>query len=139
MIRQKDMTVYCNCLRFEQYVLLCRHIFYVLRFLDIREFPKQYILRRRTREVVPNNEPGAILRYEGETERSVEVNCVVSEITYVVEANINKLVTNFEELSLFRDSVVHYLAKADESRIDAPRPSRRDRFAELTSKYMSFL
>ena len=84
------MTVYCSCLRFEQYGLICRHIFCVFRLADIREFPKKYILRRWTREAVPNSAPGAILRYEGETDRSVEVNRVVSEITYAVEANINK-------------------------------------------------
>ncbi|XP_022040082.2 protein FAR1-RELATED SEQUENCE 5-like [Helianthus annuus] len=57
MIREEDVTVKCICNRFEQFGLLCSHIFCVLRILDIREFPKQYILRRWTREAVPNSSP----------------------------------------------------------------------------------
>lgn len=126
------MTVYCNCNRFEQYGLLCRHIFCILRLGDIREFPKQYILRRWTREAVPNSDPNAILRYEGQTDQSVEVSRVVKEITYGIEANINKLVSNFEALCSLRDHVNQFGPRADEAAMNVPRKSRRDRFAELT-------
>ncbi|KAK9073289.1 hypothetical protein SSX86_007613 [Deinandra increscens subsp. villosa] len=55
MYRESDMTIYCECRRFESFGLLCRHIFYVLRQMDIREFPKKYVLRRWRRDVVPND------------------------------------------------------------------------------------
>ncbi|KAK1413796.1 hypothetical protein QVD17_35579 [Tagetes erecta] len=55
MFREQDLTISCNCNRFEQFGLLCRHSFYVLRIFEIREFPKKYICRRWTREVVPNS------------------------------------------------------------------------------------
>ncbi|XP_021988872.1 protein FAR1-RELATED SEQUENCE 5-like [Helianthus annuus] len=50
MMRQLDMTMSCSCNRYEQFGLLCAHIFCVLRFLDIRQFPERYIMRRWTRE-----------------------------------------------------------------------------------------
>ncbi|KAK1431648.1 hypothetical protein QVD17_08161 [Tagetes erecta] len=46
MFREQDLTISCNCNRFEQFGLLCQHSFYVLRIFEIREFPKKYICRR---------------------------------------------------------------------------------------------
>ncbi|XP_021975242.1 protein FAR1-RELATED SEQUENCE 5-like [Helianthus annuus] len=132
MMREADMTVYCTCKRFEQFGLLCSHIFCVLRMLDIREFPQRYILRRWTREAVPNSTPGAILGINETEDRYNEVNRVVREITYSTESVINQLVTNFDALCSFRDHVVNYFKTADESVVNAPPKSRRDRFAEIT-------
>ncbi|XP_022013682.1 protein FAR1-RELATED SEQUENCE 5-like [Helianthus annuus] len=70
MIREEDVTIKCNCNRFEQFGLLCSHIFCVLRILDVREFLKQYILRRWTLEAVPNSSPGSILMDGGDPDRS---------------------------------------------------------------------
>ncbi|XP_022024865.1 protein FAR1-RELATED SEQUENCE 5-like [Helianthus annuus] len=77
MIREEDVTVKCNCNRFEQFGLLCSHIFCVLRILDVREFPKQYILRRWTCEAVQNSSPGPFLRM-------VEIQIVVRRLTVVL-------------------------------------------------------
>lgn len=132
MIRQEDTTVNCSCNRFEQFGLLCSHIFYVLRMLDITEFPKQYILRRWVREAVPNSSSGAIIRQEDDPEGSEDINRVVREISRGVEYVIDKLVSNFDKLCNFRDHVNQFIPVADESIIDAPPKTRRDRFAELT-------
>ncbi|XP_035834134.1 protein FAR1-RELATED SEQUENCE 5-like [Helianthus annuus] len=132
MMREDDMTLYCTCKRFEQFGLLCSHIFCVLRMLDIREFPQRYILRRWTREAVPNSAPGAILGINETEDRYNEANRVVREITYSTESVINKLVTNFDALCSFRDHVVNYFKTADESVVNAPIKSRRERFAEIT-------
>ncbi|XP_021974693.1 protein FAR1-RELATED SEQUENCE 5-like [Helianthus annuus] len=132
MMREDDMTVYCTCKRFEQFGLLCSHIFCVLRMLDIREFPQRYILRRWTREAVLNSAPGAILGINETEDRYNEVNRVVREITYSTKSVINKLVTNFDALCSFRDHVVNYFKTADEAVVNAPRKSRRERFAEIT-------
>ncbi|XP_022040195.1 protein FAR1-RELATED SEQUENCE 5-like [Helianthus annuus] len=132
MMREDDMTVYCTCKRFEQFGLLCSHIFCVLRMLDIREFPQRYILRRWTREAIPNSAPGAILGINETEDRYNEVNRVVREITYSTESVINKLVTNFDALCSFRDHVVNYFKTADELVVNAPPKSRRERFAEIT-------
>ena len=49
-----DVTALCTCKRFEQYGLLCRHIFFVFRLFRVNNFPKNYIMKRWTKDVVPN-------------------------------------------------------------------------------------
>ncbi|XP_035837222.1 protein FAR1-RELATED SEQUENCE 9-like [Helianthus annuus] len=98
MIREEDVTVKCNCNRFEQFGLLCSYIFCVLRILDVREFPKQYILRRWTRKAVPNSSPGSILTDGGDPDRSEEVNRCVREISHATEYVVNKLISKFDQL-----------------------------------------
>ncbi|XP_022010227.1 protein FAR-RED IMPAIRED RESPONSE 1-like [Helianthus annuus] len=40
--KQEDgLSISCTCKRFEQFGILCRHIFYVLRYDDITEFPRR--------------------------------------------------------------------------------------------------
>ncbi|XP_022040932.1 protein FAR1-RELATED SEQUENCE 5-like [Helianthus annuus] len=131
MIREEDVTVKCNCNRFEQFGLLCSHIFCVLRILDVREFPKQYILRRWTREAVPNSSPGSILTDGGDPDRSEEVNRCVREISHATEYVVNKLISKFDQLSDFRDHIKQFMSVADEAQINAPPKTRRNRFAEL--------
>ncbi|XP_035841398.1 protein FAR1-RELATED SEQUENCE 5-like [Helianthus annuus] len=132
MMREDEMTVYCTCKRFTQFGLLCSHVFCVLRMLDVREFPQLYILRHWTREAVPNSACGAILGMNERDNRYNEVNHIVREITYSTESVINKLVTNFDALCSFRDHVVNFFQTADEAVVNAPRKSRRERFAEIT-------
>ncbi|XP_035830844.1 uncharacterized protein LOC110867120 [Helianthus annuus] len=132
MMRQLDMTVSCSCNRYEQFGLLCAHIFCVLRLLDIRQFPERYIMRRWTREAVPNSAPGAILGISESDDRYQQVNGVVREITRSAESLINRLVHNFDALCAFRDHVVQYQSTADQAVVNAPPRSRRDRFAEIT-------
>ncbi|KAJ0458556.1 putative transcription factor interactor and regulator CCHC(Zn) family [Helianthus annuus] len=55
MFRNEDQTISCSCRRFEQWGLLCRHIFYVLRLCYVTEFPKKYVAKRWRREAVPNS------------------------------------------------------------------------------------
>ncbi|XP_022024953.1 protein FAR1-RELATED SEQUENCE 5-like [Helianthus annuus] len=132
MMRQLDMTVSCSCNRYEQFGLLCAHIFCVLRLLDIRQFPERYIMRRWTREAVPNSAPGAILGISESDDRYQQVNGVVREITRSAESLINRLVYNFDALCAFRDHVAQYQSTADQAVVNAPPRSRRDRFAEIT-------
>ncbi|XP_021985333.1 protein FAR1-RELATED SEQUENCE 5-like [Helianthus annuus] len=132
MMRQLDMTVSCSCNMYEQFGLLCAHIFCVLRFLDIKQFPERYIMRRWTREAVPNSAPGAILGISESDDRYQQVNGVVMEITRSAESLINRLVPNFDALCAFRDHVVQYQSTADQAVVNAPPRSRRDRFGEIT-------
>ncbi|XP_021985259.1 protein FAR1-RELATED SEQUENCE 3-like [Helianthus annuus] len=131
MIREEDVTVKCICNRFEQFGLLCSHIFCVLRILDVRKFPKQYILRRWTREAVPNTSPGSILTDGGDPDHSEEVNRCVREISHATEYVVNKLISKFDKLSDFRDHIKEFMSVADEAQINAPPKTRRNRFAEL--------
>ncbi|XP_021971762.1 protein FAR1-RELATED SEQUENCE 5-like [Helianthus annuus] len=131
MIREEDVTVKCNCNRFEQFGLLCSHIFCVLRILDVREFPKQYILRRWMREAVPNSSPGSILTDGGDPDRSEEVNRCVREISHATEYVVNKLISKFDHLCNFCDHIKQFTSVVDEAQINAPPKTRHNRFAEL--------
>ncbi|KAJ0926025.1 putative transcription factor interactor and regulator CCHC(Zn) family [Helianthus annuus] len=131
MICEEDVTIKCNCNRFEQFGLLCSHIFCVLRILDVREFPKQYILRRWTHEAVPNSSPGSILTDGGDPDRSEEVNRCVREISHATEYVVNKLISKFDQLCDFHDHIKQFMSVADEAQINAPPKTRRNRFAKL--------
>ncbi|XP_022014518.1 uncharacterized protein LOC110914014 [Helianthus annuus] len=110
MIREEDVTVKCSC---------------------NREFPRQYILRRWTREAVPSRSPGSILTDGGDPDRSVNVNRCIREIRNVTEYVINKLVSKFDELCNFRDHLKQFMSVADDAQFVAPPNTRRNRFAEL--------
>ncbi|XP_076942223.1 protein FAR-RED ELONGATED HYPOCOTYL 3-like [Bidens hawaiensis] len=77
MIRKEDVTVYCSCKRFEQFGLLCRHIFKVLHILEIRVFPKQYINRRWNQDVVSNSPMRSIGFDEPNIDKTTDVYRVV--------------------------------------------------------------
>ncbi|XP_022026867.1 protein FAR1-RELATED SEQUENCE 2-like [Helianthus annuus] len=83
MYRKSDWTCSCSCRRFEQSSLLCRHIFYVLRSLDIREFPKQYILNRWRKEASPNCSFEYSISREYMTELDPDVQSMVQDTQIV--------------------------------------------------------
>ncbi|XP_021971288.1 protein FAR1-RELATED SEQUENCE 5-like [Helianthus annuus] len=99
---------------FEQFGLLCRHIFYVLRIMDIKEFPKQYILNRWRKDASLNCSPEYSISREDITELDPDVQ---------------------KELSLYKDHVQSYMKKVQDMQIVAPPASTRDRFAEITGQY----
>ncbi|XP_021990852.1 protein FAR1-RELATED SEQUENCE 5-like [Helianthus annuus] len=110
--KQEDgLSICCTCKRFEQFGILCRHIFYVLRYDDIIEFPRRYVLRRWMRDVVSNGTIHCNIRFD-EIGRSNEIDKVFREITVA-----NKCVVNID--------------KADEVMVVVPPPSCKDRFADM--------
>ncbi|XP_022014252.1 protein FAR1-RELATED SEQUENCE 2-like [Helianthus annuus] len=111
-----------------QFGLLCRHIFYVLRLMDIREFPKQYILNRWRKEASPNYSEFSISR-EYMTELDPDVHSMMRDVIYSTEYTLNRLSGNKEELSLYKDHVQSYMKKVQDMHILAPPASSRDRFA----------
>ncbi|XP_021999296.1 protein FAR1-RELATED SEQUENCE 5-like [Helianthus annuus] len=115
MIREEDVTIKCNC----------------NRILDVREFPRQYILRRWMREVMPNSSPRSILTDGGDPDRSEEVNRCVREISHATEYVVNKLISKFDQLCTFREHIKQFMSVTDEAQINAPLKTRRNRFAEL--------
>ncbi|XP_076907266.1 protein FAR1-RELATED SEQUENCE 5-like [Bidens hawaiensis] len=131
MYRGADQTISCSRRRFELFGLLCRHIFYVLRISFITEFPKKYIVRRWRKEAISNTSLSSF-RPEEFGENRADVEAVLRQLRFAHEYNINKLVSNKEQLCLYKDYVKDYMSKADEAQVVAPPPSRRDRFAEMT-------
>ncbi|XP_076956199.1 protein FAR1-RELATED SEQUENCE 5-like [Bidens hawaiensis] len=132
MIGKEDVTEYCSCKRFKQFGLLCRHIFKVTRILDIRVFPKQYINRRGMQDAVSNSPMWSIGFDELNIDKTTDVYCVVRDINIAHDHIIKKLITDMEKLQHYRDYINRYKSTIDEVTFDAPRPSRRDRFVDLT-------
>ncbi|KAK1419644.1 hypothetical protein QVD17_28875 [Tagetes erecta] len=132
MIRIEDMTLSCSCNRFEQFGLICRHIFYVLRVSDIKEYPKKYVLRRWTRDAVPNSSLRFEFIPEGCDKNWYEVEAIVRDIKATNDYIINRLVTNKYALSGYCDYLKSYKSKADEVEMVAPPLSRKARFASST-------
>ncbi|KAI3813106.1 hypothetical protein L1987_17822 [Smallanthus sonchifolius] len=120
MFRNEDQTITCSCRRFEQFGLLCRHIFYVLRLCFVREFPKKYIVRRWRREAITNTSIQSVSSDDVETNGDV-VEAVLREIRFANDYSINRLVMDIDQLCLYRDYVKGYMAKADEKRLKSAR------------------
>ncbi|XP_035845893.1 uncharacterized protein LOC110943816 [Helianthus annuus] len=118
--KQEDgITICCTCKRFEQFGKLCRQILYVLRYVDITEFPRRSVLRRWMRDVVSNS--------------SIDCNIRFDEISRSSE--IDKVGWGFNELCRYRDHIKSYMDKADEIMVVAPPPSRKDRFADMGGNF----
>ncbi|XP_035832946.1 protein FAR1-RELATED SEQUENCE 1-like [Helianthus annuus] len=100
--------------RLEQFGLLCRHIFYVLRLMDIREFPKQYILNRWRKEASPKCSPEFSISREYMTELDPDVQSMMRDIIYSTEYTLNRLSGNKEKLSLYKDHVQSYMKKVQD-------------------------
>nr|KAJ0210169.1 hypothetical protein LSAT_V11C400212330 [Lactuca sativa] len=49
----EDTKYMYTCMHFEHVDLLCRHIFCVFKFYSIKQIPKEYIMRRWHRDVIP--------------------------------------------------------------------------------------
>jgi len=105
--------------------------FYVLVLLDIREFPKKYILQRWTKDVVPNCSISGVINCGVFVDGDDGVQSVIRDIIHATEYIINRLSNNMTELSLYKEHVQGYMKKTDDVRVVAPPPSKRDRLAEL--------
>ncbi|XP_022007930.1 protein FAR1-RELATED SEQUENCE 2-like [Helianthus annuus] len=117
--RYEDQPDSCLCRRFEQFGLLCRHIFYVLRSMDIREFLKQYILNRWRKEAFPNCSPEYSISHEYMIELDPDVQSMMRDIIFSTQYTLNRLSGNKEELSLYKDHVQSYMKKIQDMQIVA--------------------
>ncbi|XP_076941410.1 protein FAR1-RELATED SEQUENCE 2-like [Bidens hawaiensis] len=97
----EESTATCSCKRFEQYGLLCRHIFYVMNMYQVKKFPKRYINDRWRKEVVVNIRTVPMSEFD------------------------------IDELIKVRDKMNLMIEKADLTRYERVCPSKRDRFAAV--------
>ncbi|KAJ0906809.1 putative Zinc finger, SWIM-type, MULE transposase domain, FHY3/FAR1 family [Helianthus annuus] len=95
----KDMVIKCSCNRYEQYGLLCRHAFCVLRLCGIKEFPKKYVMGRWTRDVVPKKTKVSSFDQNAAGNQVERASSIVREIMTATEHIVNRLVTNIDLLS----------------------------------------
>ncbi|KAF5781947.1 putative transcription factor FAR family [Helianthus annuus] len=131
LFREKDMVLQCSCNRYEQYGLLCRHVFCVLRLCEITVFPKNYIMKRWTRDAVTNNSYQGFSNKPASNDNVEGVQGVVREIMFGNDYIVNRLVNNMEQLVIYRDQVKQQMIKVDEC-IGVPQPiPKKDRIANL--------
>ncbi|XP_022029200.1 protein FAR1-RELATED SEQUENCE 2-like [Helianthus annuus] len=103
--------------------------------MDIREFPKQYILNRWRKEASPNCSPEYSISREYMTELDPDMQSMMRDFIFSTEYTLNHLSGNKEELSLYKDHVQSYMKKVQDMQIVAPPASTRDRFAEIFGQY----
>ncbi|XP_076926062.1 protein FAR1-RELATED SEQUENCE 6-like [Bidens hawaiensis] len=117
----------CSCKRFKQYGLLCRHIFYVMNMYQVKKFPKIYINDRWRKEVAVNIRTVPMSEFSNDLNRKIKE--ISREIKYAGEYLINSYVADIDELIKVRDEMNLMIEKADLTRYERVRPSKRDRFA----------
>ncbi|GJR77139.1 FAR1 DNA binding domain, zinc finger, SWIM-type, MULE transposase domain containing protein [Tanacetum coccineum] len=52
---KSEVKLHCSYNRYEAYGLLCRHVFYVLRMNNVKEFPENYLHKRWLKNVKPSS------------------------------------------------------------------------------------
>lgn len=107
------MEVKCSCKHYESYGLLCRHIFYVLRMNNIKEFPRKYLNKRWLKNAKPFN--SAVTRINVDSGLSLQSE--VFDLYEIFESTIDRLVNNMDKLKIYKDEMNGLLAKA---KIDVP-------------------
>ncbi|KAJ0462986.1 putative transcription factor FAR family [Helianthus annuus] len=127
----KDMVIKCSCNRYEQYGLLCRHAFCVLRLCGIKEFPKKYVMGRWTRDVVPKKTKVSSFDQNAAGNQVERASSIVREIMTATEHSVNRLVTNMDLLSLYRDQVIESKLKVDSADLPAESLDKNARLANI--------
>ncbi|XP_076915284.1 protein FAR1-RELATED SEQUENCE 5-like [Bidens hawaiensis] len=123
----EESTATCSCKRFEQCGLLCRHIFYVMNMYQVKKFPKKYINDRWRKEVVVNIRTVPMSEFGNYQNRKIKE--ISREIKYAGEYLINSYVADIDKLIKVRDGMNLMIEKADITRYERVRPSKRDRLA----------
>ncbi|KAM0047426.1 putative transcription factor FAR family [Helianthus debilis subsp. tardiflorus] len=131
LFREDYMEIKCSCGRYEQYGVLCRHIFLVLKMSKVESFPKKYVMRRWTRDAVPRKTVTSV-KENAEANQTVDgVNKVVREIMIGTEYIVDKLSKDMEKLALYRDKVKGDIAQLDEICGSSQPIQKKDRIATL--------
>ncbi|GKB58495.1 protein FAR1-related sequence 5 [Tanacetum coccineum] len=116
----EDGSVVCSCRNFLRYGFLCRHIFCVFKNRDINVIPKQYILRRWTRDIIPPDLRRKRNRY-GEIFLTIErltneANFLVDDSLFLLSKDEGKMGAYVEKLKILLDEV----------KADMPNPPSRN-------------
>ncbi|GJZ11418.1 FAR1-related sequence 5-like protein [Tanacetum coccineum] len=116
----EDGSVVCSCRHFLRYGFLCRHIFCVFKNRDINVIPKQYILRRWTRDIIPPDLRRQRNRY-GEKNLTIErltneANFLVDDCLFLLSKDEGRMATYVEKLKKLLDEV----------KADMPNPPSRN-------------
>ncbi|KAM0017157.1 putative transcription factor interactor and regulator CCHC(Zn) family [Helianthus debilis subsp. tardiflorus] len=129
LFRKMDMEITCSCKRYEQYGLLCRHIFCVLRISRIKEFPAKYVMKRWTRDAVPRKSMCSFINRDGDNVERAE--SIIRDIMYSNEYIVNRVANNIDQLSSYRDQLKDVISKVDASYIVSVAKNKNERFSNI--------
>lgn len=113
-------SIRCKCLHFERHGILCRHIFYMLRHRQVDTIPKEYILRRWTKEAVkiPSLQPML--------NNNTEANNILSKIYSVVGQVVNEVGSNIEALGQFVQRIEDFYSEIQSTSASDSSKSKKD-------------
>ncbi|XP_076930240.1 protein FAR1-RELATED SEQUENCE 9-like [Bidens hawaiensis] len=101
------------------------------RMGEVRVFPRRYILRRWTKDVVANSPLHAPSYSHGDVANKNDAYSVVRQMNKAHDHVINQLVGDMEKLSHHAEYINNYKAKVDEIHITAPPLSNKEIFADM--------
>ncbi|KAL4582165.1 hypothetical protein LXL04_006707 [Taraxacum kok-saghyz] len=107
-----NTIISCSCSKFETTGKLCRHCFYVLRMSGVEHFPAKYVSTRWRKEVVPRS-CSDMIKSKGPD----DIQRVVRAIHASVEHCVDRLSSNLEKLSLYREKQNELKKYVDEDTI----------------------
>lgn len=96
-------NIVCSCKRFERFGLLCRHIFYALRSMRVKKFPRKYICSRWTNNVVLPKIVSSVDNRNVRDNDDVGLGDVIRRIYSHVDTAIDKVIGNREKLAKYLD------------------------------------
>ncbi|XP_022040732.1 uncharacterized protein LOC110943291 [Helianthus annuus] len=127
----EDVIASCSCRRFEQYGLLCKHIYFVFNMFKVKEIPNKYVMRRRTKDVVPNDLNNTFDLKVDDNDGHKKAKEVAYEIMHTGEYLVSNLMRDFDHLVIVRDQMRQMKVMVDELRITKPIDPKFDRYSRL--------
>ncbi|GJV72985.1 RNA-directed DNA polymerase, eukaryota [Tanacetum coccineum] len=115
----------CSCRRYELYGLLCRHILYVLRMNNIKEFPREYVLDRWSKS------DENVWVDTSAVACDTSSNAAIRAIRRIFEDTVDRLVPFKEKLDLYRLELSDLLAKAEADVPVLMRVNNKDTFCSM--------
>ncbi|GJY81894.1 FAR1-related sequence 5-like protein, partial [Tanacetum coccineum] len=124
---KSEMEVECSCKHYEAYGLLCRHIFYVLRMNNIKEFPRKYLNKRWLKNAKPFN--AVVRRIVGGSYSILESE--VFDLYEIFESTIDRLVHDMDKLKIYKEQMKDLLNKAKIDVPTVPKLNSKDVFSAM--------
>ncbi|XP_022019388.1 protein FAR1-RELATED SEQUENCE 5-like [Helianthus annuus] len=95
---EEDVIAQCSCLRFQQYGLLCKHIYFFFKMLGVKEIPNKYVMRRWTKDMVPNELNSTFDVKVDAKDEQYNAKQIARKIMYTGEYLVSNLITNLDQL-----------------------------------------
>ncbi|KAJ0511506.1 putative FHY3/FAR1 family protein [Helianthus annuus] len=128
---ENDVTVQCSYLRFEQYGLLCKRIYFLFKMFGVKEIPSKYVMKRWTKDVVPNELNVKYNLMVGDKDVQNKAKWIAREIIHTGEYLASNLISDLDQLVLVRDQMRQLKERVDQSRITKQLDPKFGRFSKL--------